>query len=193
MRQKSIHELTHNGLARVNASIYLWYQALCAPRIIDVRLTEGLSERSLFDLDTIECSDNIGGATQDNTEPIREGQSQAKMRHQSACVSWMPKILIQPGADELMVILDQHCAGEIFAESIDGRPTEHDSGKQQDKAQRSDEFSPGVDPANAGEAEDHSNRLDRVRKVPQLRRIPIPIFERLDFEAAQIRIFDDQP
>ena len=58
----------------ISTSIYLWYQALGAPRIIQVLVTEGLSERSLFDMDTIECRHDIGCAAQDNTEPIREGQ-----------------------------------------------------------------------------------------------------------------------
>jgi hypothetical protein len=49
------------------------------------------------------------------------------MRYQGAAVSWMAQVFIQPGAYQAMIVFDDNCAGEVFAQGMDRAPPDGDS------------------------------------------------------------------
>jgi len=81
----------------------------------------------------------------------------------------MPKIFVQPGSDKSMIVLNKNRAGEIFAESIDGRPSDCDSRNQERDAQPPHKVRSSMDTANICETKNHSDRLDEVGDIPELR------------------------
>jgi hypothetical protein len=50
------------------------------------------------------------------------------MGQQRSDISRMPQIFVEAAADKSMIIFNKNRAGEIFAEIIDGRPTNGYSG-----------------------------------------------------------------
>ena len=92
-----------------------------------------------------------------------------------------------------MVIPDQHGAREVFAEGPNGRRSDHDSRQQQHQTKRTDDIRRRLHAPDAGEAEKHSDRLDEVGGIPELRRMPVPISRRLGSMTTQVRVLEEDP
>jgi hypothetical protein len=75
-----------------------------------------------------------------------------------------------------MIISNKNSAGEIFAETIDGRPTNGYSRNQEYEAQPPDQLRSAMDPTDRSEAKNHSDGFEEVGDVPGLRRISTQSF-----------------
>src|SRR5258705_10447181 len=126
-------------------------------------------------------------------DPVRERETQTKMREQCACIRRMAKVFIQAAPYKSMIVPDQNLAGKVFAEGIDGYPSDADSGEQQPKTQGRGETSASLDTTDAGKTENHAEQFDSTGSIPKPGRLPIPILCGRDFVSTQVRIFNQQP
>jgi len=102
-------------------------------------------------------------------------------------------MFVESGSNKSMIGFDKHRTGEIFAERIDGRPSDCDSRNQAHEPQPPHKVRSTMDTAKVGEAQNYSDWLDEVGDIPELRRMFVPILSWLDSIAMQIWVLYKNP
>ena len=108
------------------------------------------------------------------------------MRQQRSRVRRMPQVLVKTSTDKLMIVPDDDDSREVFAERVNGGPTNSDACHQEKESEQADDGGRRLNMTDAGKAEHHSHRLDGVDQAPELRGILVPILRRPDSGATKI-------